>query len=509
MKKLLLFAATIGLLFACSKEEITPADEQKIPINISVGQSTRANDTAFAANDEVGIFVVNYTQETPGALAASGNQVDNAKFTYNGSAWTPDAPIYWKDKSTAADFYAYYPYAESANTAAHPFSVKADQSQETDFWASDFLWGKATNVAPSPNPISITTNHSLSRILVEVKPGKGFTAETWVAATKSIKICDVKTAATIDLSTGVATATGEKGEVIPFAAESGYKAMMIPQEVADNSKLIVVTVDGVNYVYRKGFTFRANTQHKFSITVNQTDGKVDITIGEWNNDDVVNEGNAEEEAEPDTEPEAIAIPNNQIWYTTTDGNPLGKSGTNILSDTYANGKGVIEFNVEVAEIGIGLFNGCTTLTSITLPNSVTDIEEKAFYHCDKLAVVNLPNQLEIIGERVFSGCSSLSAITLPKSLINIKDRAFSTCTLLESLTIPLNVTSIGEGIVYGCSKLAAIKMEPINPPSISAQAFNNATALATIFVPAESVDKYKTTDQWKNYKNKIVASTEN
>ena len=505
MKKLLLFAATIGALFACSKEEITPADEQKIPINISIGHSTRANDVAFEDNDEVGIFVVNYTEETPGALAASGNQVDNAKFTYSESVWTPDSPIYWKDKSTAADFYAYYPYAESANTAAHPFSVKVDQSQETDFWASDFLWGKATNITPSPNPISITTNHSLSRILVELKPGKGFTDEAWAAATKSIKICEVKTAATIDLPTGIATATGDKGEIIPLATESGYKAMMIPQEVADNSKLIVVTVDGVDYVYRKGFTFRANTQHKFSITVNQTDGKVDITIGEWNNDDVVNEGEANEEAEP----EATAIPNNQIWYTTTDGNAIGKSGTNILSDTYANGKGVIEFNADVTKITTDMFKNIMTLASITLPNSITTIQTEAFYHCENLAAINLPNQLETIGERAFSRCSSLPTIALPNSLTSIKKRAFSQCTGLVSLTIPSNVTSIYEEIVYSCSNLATIKMESINPPVIKDSTFDNAAALTTIFVPAESVDKYKTTDQWKNYKNKIVASTEN
>ena len=482
MKKLLLFAATIGLLFACSKEEITPADEQKIPINISVGQSTRANDTVFAANDEVGIFVVNYAEETPGALAASGNQVDNAKFTFDGSAWTPDAPIYWKDKSTAADFYAYYPYAESANTAAHPFSVKADQSLEEDFWASDFLWGKTTNVAPSPNPISITTNHSLSRILVEVKPGKGFMAETWAAATKSIKICDVKTAATIDLSTGVATATGENGEIIPFAAESGYKAMMIPQEVADNSKLIVVTVDGVDYVYRKGFTFRANTQHKFSITVNQTDGKVDITIGEWNTDDVVNEGNAEEEAEP----EVVAVPNNQIWYTTTNGNALGKSGGNITSDTYTNGKGVIEFNEDLTKITTEMFKNIMTLTSIILPNSITAIQDEAFSGCDKLTTITLSNQLETISKKAFYGCSSLESITLPESLKSIGEYAFS-----------------------GCLKLSTIKVLSTVPPTINAKAFYNTPALTQIIVPKNSTNNYKNNTGWSNYEGKIVASTEN
>jgi hypothetical protein len=271
---------------------------------------------------------------------------------------------------------------------------------------------------------------------LEIKPGKGFTDETWPAADKSIKICGVKTAATIDLSTGIATAAGDKGEIIPLAADAGYKAMMIPQQVADNSKLIVVTVDGVDYVYRKGFTFKANTQHKFSITVNQSDGNIDISIGEWTTDDILNEGNAEEEAEP----EVVAVPNNQIWYTTTDGNALGKSGGNITSDTYANGKGVIEFDADVTKITVNMFKTEATLASITLPNSITTIQDEAFYHCENLAT---------------------------------------------------------------------IKMEPITPPTIYSNTFSNAEALTTIIVPAESVDEYKNADQWKNYKSKIVASTEN
>lgn len=482
MKRLLLFAVTIGALFACTKENITPVDEQKIPINISVGQSTRANDTTFTADDKVGIYVVNYAEEVAGTLAASGNQVDNAKFTFNGSAWAPEKPVYWKDRSTAADFYAYYPYSESVNTAAHPFSVKADQSKEADFWASDFLWGKATNVSPSPNPVSITTNHSLSRILVEIKPGKGFTDETWAAADKSIKICDVKTAATIDLSTGVATATGDNGEIIPLAADAGYKAMMIPQQVADNSKLIVVTVDGVDYVYRKGFTFKANTQHKFSITVNQADGKIDITIGEWTTDDILNEGNAEEEAEP----EVVAVPNNQIWYTTTDGNALGKSGGNITSDTYANGKGVIEFNEDLTKITTEMFKNIMTLTSIILPNSITAIQDEAFSGCDKLTTITLSNQLETISKRAFYGCSSLESITLPESLKNIGEYAFGDCL-----------------------KLSTIKVLSTVPPTINANTFNKTTALTQIIVPKNSTNNYKNGGGWQTYAGKIVASTEN
>ena len=268
MKKIFALVATASLLFSCS-QEVAPEFE-KLPINISVGQQTRANDSTYENEDEVGIYVVNYDGSTAGTLAASGNQVDNERFTYNNGAWTPDETIYWKDQSTAADFYAYYPYSESVNIAAHPFAVMADQSTEDNFWASDFLWGKAANVTPTSAAVPVVTNHSLSRIIVNVKPGNGFTEEAWAAATKSVKICNVKTNATIDLASGVATATGDDGEIIPLAqtAES-YKALIVPQTIADKSKLIVVTVDGTEYVYRAGITFEANTQHRFVITVNK------------------------------------------------------------------------------------------------------------------------------------------------------------------------------------------------------------------------------------------------
>ena len=183
-------------------------------INISVGNQTRANDTTYENNDEVGVYVVNYDGLTAGTLAESGDQVDNMKFTYSDGIWTPDEVVFWKDVITAADFYVYYPYISSPNISACVSSVQQDQSNEADFWASDFLWGKAIKVSPTPNAVPIQTNHSLSRILVDIKPGDGFTEEAWAAATKSVKICDVKTLATISLSTGVATAIGDNGEIV-------------------------------------------------------------------------------------------------------------------------------------------------------------------------------------------------------------------------------------------------------------------------------------------------------
>ena len=445
MKKFLALVATASLMFSCSQEEIIP-DVERIPINISVGQQTRANDTTYENGDEVGIYVVNYDGSTAGTLAASGNQVDNMRFEYNDGTWTPDATIYWKDKNTAADFYAYYPYSASANISAHPFAVNTDQSVEADFWASDFLWGKATKISPTSSAVPIVTNHSLSRILVDIKPGNGFTEESWAAATKSVKICNVKASATIDLSTGIATATGNNGEIIPLAADGGYKAMMVPQEVADNSKLIVVTVDGTDYVYRKGFTFKANTQHKFAVTINKSGCNVDVTIGEWKIDDTTNEGNAEEEL----------ISNNQIWYTSTDGTIVEPSntevfGANIISNTYENGKGVITFDDDVTSIG-GFGIGCDKLVSITIPNSVTSIAVEAF---DRSNLKEFKGKyasedgrcLIVNGELMAFAPYGLTSYTIPDGVTVIGEAAFAVVTL-ESITIPESVTKISKDFAF-------------------------------------------------------------
>lgn len=304
MKKLFILAATVcTILSSCSSKseapeptptpEPTPQEQAQIPINLSIGNYTRANDTAFENGDKVGIYVVNYNGSTAGTLAASGNHVNNMQFTFGGSAWTPASAIYWKDQTTHADFYAYYPYSASASTSAHSFSVQTDQSTEANYFASDFLWGKAVNVAPTAEPVAITTNHSFSNILIYLEAGKGFTTETLAAATKSVKIKNIKTAATINLATGVATATGDVATVTPWNVGEYYRAMIVPQTVADGTDLITVNVDGVDYTLASSATFVANKQHKFTVTVNKSAGGVDIGIGGWDTDDNEYGGSAE------------------------------------------------------------------------------------------------------------------------------------------------------------------------------------------------------------------------
>lgn len=289
MKKIFTLMAAVAAMVSCSNnvEDVpTTPETDKLPINIST-TLTRATDAGYEAGDKVGIFVVN----EPNTLATSGNHVDNMGFTYS-TTWTPDTPIYWLDKSTKADFYCYYPYAANANTAAHAFATKADQSTLANYKASEFLWGKVAGVAPTEEAVNITTNHTFSNALVILKPGDGFTEESLAAATKSVKICGVKTNATIDLATGVATATGNATEVTPYLDNGQYRALIVPQITAEGA-LIVVTVDGVDYTLSRSMTFKANKQHKFTVTLNKVSNGVNVGIGGWETDEEDYGGDAE------------------------------------------------------------------------------------------------------------------------------------------------------------------------------------------------------------------------
>ena len=288
MKKFLFLAVFAATMISCNNtdEPIPTPVEEKIPINISTS-ITRVTDSAFEAGDKVGIYVVN----EPNELVVSGNHVDNMGFTYS-TKWTPNEEIYWKDQTTKATFYCYYPYGTPNSVTAYKFSTKADQSTLANYKASEFLWGKTDSVSPTESAVPITVNHMFSNALVVVEPGAGFTAESLAASNVEVKICNIKTDASSNLATGVVSASGAPTSVTPLYDGTYYRALIVPQTV-EESALIIVTVDGVNYTLTKGFTFKANTQHRFTVTVNKVNNGVNIGIGGWQIDDTDNGGSAE------------------------------------------------------------------------------------------------------------------------------------------------------------------------------------------------------------------------
>ena len=142
-------------------------------------------------------------------------------------------------------------------------------------------------------------------------------------------------------------------------------------------------------------------------------------------------------------------------------------------------------------IPFGAFYGCTGLTSIEIPNSVTSIGNSAFYGCTGLTSVEIPNSVTSIGGDAFRGCTGLTSIVIPNSVTSIGDYAFSGCTGLTSVVIPNSVTSIGDYAFAYCTGLTSIEI-PNSVTSIGGSAFSGCKGLTSIEIPSSvtSIGEY-------------------
>ena len=198
----------------------------------------------------------------------------------------------------------------------------------------------------------------------------------------------------------------------------------------------------------------------------------------------------------------------------------GKSVTSIgnCAFRYCTSLKSITIPNSVIEIGSSAFSGCSSLTSITIPNSVTEIGVYAFKGCTSLTSITIPNSVTNIGDSTFWGCSSLTAIyvavdnknytsvngvlfnkdktalicypagktdksyNITNSVTSIGDYAFNGCSSLTSVTIPNSVTEIGGSAFVGCASLKSITM-PNGVTSIGDMAFYKCSSLTSITIP--------------------------
>ena len=145
----------------------------------------------------------------------------------------------------------------------------------------------------------------------------------------------------------------------------------------------------------------------------------------------------------------------------------------------------------VTSIGNNALYSCYSLTSITIPNGVTSIDEYVFYNCTSLINITIPNGVTSIGEYAFYYCYSLINITIPSSVTSIGGYVFCNCYSLANIIIPSSVTSIGGNAFYGCGGLGEIHFMPTTPPTVAnANAFTSLPTDCIIYVPTGTLADY-------------------
>jgi hypothetical protein len=162
------------------------------------------------------------------------------------------------------------------------------------------------------------------------------------------------------------------------------------------------------------------------------------------------------------------------------------------------------------------FTNCSSLTNITLPNSITRIGYCCFVNCSNLTSATLPNGITTLEDYTFYKCSSLSSITLPNSITKIGFGCFFNCSSLTSITLPSSIISLGfstisdreyyvntecGGTFWGCNSLSKVTCQWNNLDNISIREgiFSDTLPEAILYVPKGTVDLYKKTSPWSGF----------
>ena len=252
----------------------------------------RVNDNGFCDGDVMGVYIVDFNGNEPGTLQLTGNRGDNVRHTFNETdySWNSAYDLYWKDKHTHIDVYGYYPFGEPESIEAYAFTVQRDQSTESEdgemggYEASDFLWGKVPDVAPTTSVIRLPMQHRMANARVTLVEGEGFASGEWLATEKTVLATSLVREATINLSDGTVSPAGDVEETATIPCRTGdeWRAIVVPQTVKGGTTLFSITIGGVAYTFTRDedFTYVSGKMNNFSIRVDKKEstGKYTLTL---------------------------------------------------------------------------------------------------------------------------------------------------------------------------------------------------------------------------------------
>lgn len=459
-------------VFSCMEDEdyvaptVNSGDKIVIAGEIIQQSRVRINDGGFCNGDEVGIYITDYVDGKPGTLLDEGNRADHVRHTYDeaNNQWVPSRDIYWKDKYTHVDVYGFYPYADPVSVKAYAFEVQQDQKSPAEsgrmggYEASDFLWAKATDAAPTEKIIRLRFKHQMAGVRVTLTEGPGWDAGEWAQAQKQVLVQNTVRKSEINLADGTIRPVGGAPEngIIPLFDGTDYRAVVIPQNIAAQASLFTVTVNNETYQFKKPevFNYLSGKLHNFTIQVKKrTDtGGLEFklmseSITVWESDNVTHDATARAYVvvnveKPGTLKECIVAAGKKYEELknlkvtgTIDEHDFSFMNTQMPKLQALNLK-----EVKIAEVD-------------PLYWPADEIPQSAFDRNESLMRIILPDHLKSIGFYAFNDCKNLTgSLYIPEGVTKIGYSAFPGCTSLTgTLSLPSTLREIGGGLLVGQS----------------------------------------------------------
>ena len=515
--------ALVAMLFTGCSDDFFGSSEQhdsnRIQLSGDIDQIavTRVNDNGFCNGDVMGVYIVDYDGNTPGTLKVSGNRGDNVRHTFDepNYKWSSAYDLFWKDKHTHIDVYGYYPFANPESIEDYQFEVQKDQSTTTSegemggYEASDFLWGKVSDVAPTTSVIRLPLAHRMSNARVTLIQGSGFAEGEWANTKKIVLTANVARKASINLSTGEIKAAGsaESTMTIPSRVNDEWRTIVVPQTVAAGTTLFSITIGGVPYKFTKNeaLTYVAGKMMNFGIKVDKQAGSgaykltlVSESITPWENDLVSHDATAKEYIVINSTPGGLknAITAANKDYTQV--RNLKITGQIDARDFYFMRDSMTRLSaLNLKEVRIKAWGRQQIENN---PNEDDQIPGSSFYWnssvsgSQSLTRIVLPDTLRSIGPNAFYGCKYLSgSLLIPEGVVEIQRGAFNGCTGLNgTLSLPSTLRKLGNegeddnqdegtdyygGVFQGCKNLTGNLILPDNLEMIRGYCFSGCSGL--------------------------------
>ena len=467
--------ALVAMLFTGCSDDFFGSSEQhdsnRIQLSGDIDQLavTRVNDNGFCNGDVMGVYIVDYEGNNPGTLKVSGNRGDNVRHTFDepNYKWSSAYDLFWKDKHTHIDVYGYYPFANPESIEDYQFEVQKDQSSTTSegemggYEASDFLWGKVADVAPTTSVIRLPLAHRMSNARVTLIQGSGFAEGEWANTKKIVLTANVARKASINLSTGEIKAAGsaESTMTIPSRVNDEWRTIVVPQTVAAGTTLFSITIGGVPYKFTKNeaLTYVAGKMMNFGIKVDKQAGSgtykltlVSESITPWENDLVSHDATAKEYIVINSTPGGLknAITAANKDYTKIKN--LKITGEINAQDFYFM-RDSMEYLAALNLKEVIIRGGQQTLTGGSpgdYPYNDYEMPYEALRGMKTLNLIVLPDKLTKIGIAAFADDQNLTgSLIIPEGVTEIEVGAFYDCRSMNGeLSLPSTLKYIGRGI---------------------------------------------------------------